>query len=387
LGTEGIQKGHMTLHARSVTSTAGTPDDIFDKVLERVLESGEIKVWKAKEIAEELRNKQEASSIHPDIKTDGTKSFGYGKIIITGEHAVVYGKHAVAAPIALKMRANVWNRPKGICLIIPDWGVEHLLQFEGHHRYSVYQALEMILTELKLRDKAMTIKVTPEFPKAMGMGGSAALAVGIIRALNVHYNLNLTQEDIRKLSFKSEDIIHGGASGIDNTVSTYGKLISYQKAEPPNIKTIDLRRDIPIVIGISGVESMTSKMVKHVRDAYHEHPDWYGQIFERMDELSLEARRAIKHMNLPKLGMIMNMNHGYLNTLSVSSPEVEELVTIARSAGALGAKLTGGGGGGAIAALCDSAEMQQRVQAQIEVAGYESLITEIKASISSNANN
>jgi hydroxymethylglutaryl-CoA reductase len=106
-----------------------------------------------------------------------------------------------------------------------------------------------------------------------------------------------------------------------------------------------------------------------------------------MDELSLEARRAIKHMNLPKLGMIMNMNHGYLNTLSVSSPEVEELVTIARSAGALGAKLTGGGGGGAIVALCDSAEMQQRVQAQIEVAGYESLITEIKASISSNANN
>ncbi|HLR31934.1 MAG TPA: mevalonate kinase, partial [Fodinibius sp.] len=382
LGTEGIQKGHMTLHARSVASTAGTPEELFDKVLERLLESGEIKVWKAKEIIDELRREQQqvtAASI--EREANGSESFGYGKIILTGEHSVVFGKHAVAAPIALKMKAKVWERPEDVCLIIPQWGVEHILQFEGDHRYSVYRSLEMILKELDLRGKAMTIKVTPEFPKAMGMGGSAALAVAIIRALNQHYELGLTEEDIRELSYKSETIIHGTASGIDNTVSTYGQLISYRKDEPPEIERLSLSRDIPIVIGISGIESMTSKMVRRVREARNRQPEWYDTLLDPMNELSLKAREAIEELDLAKLGLIMNLNHGYLNTLSVSSPEVEELVETARAAGALGAKLTGGGGGGAMVALCDSAEMQQQVQERMQQAGYDGLITEIKASI------
>lgn len=382
LGTEGIQKGHMTLHARSVASTAGTPEELFDKVLERLLESGEIKVWKAKEIVEELRREQqEVIELSTETEAEGTESFGYGKIILTGEHSVVFGRHAVAAPIALKMKAKVWDRPEDVCLLIPQWGVEHILQFEGDHRYSVYRSLEMILTELGLKDKAMTIKVTPEYPKAMGMGGSAALAVAIIRALNEHYGLELTDEDVRELSYKSETIVHGTASGIDNTVATYGKLISYRKDEPPEIETLNLSRDIPIVIGISGVESMTSKMVRRVRKAHNRQPDWYEELLDRMDKLSLEAQKAIEKADIHQLGLIMNLNHGYLNTLSVSSPEVEELVEVARDAGALGAKLTGGGGGGAMVALCDSAEMQQQVQQRMQEAGYDGLITEIKASV------
>lgn len=381
LGTEGIQKGHMTLHARSVASTAGTPNELFDKVLERLLESGEIKVWRAKEIIEDLRKEQEETTIPANIETDSTESFGYGKIIISGEHSVVYGKHAVAAPIALKMKAKVWDRSDGICLLIPDWGVEHFLKFGGDHRYSVYQTLEMILKALDLQDKNMTIKVTPEFPKAMGMGGSAALAVGIIRALSSHYELNLSQEDVRELSFESENIIHGTASGIDNTVSTYGQLISYRKNNPPEIEKLSLIEDIPIVIGISGIESMTSHMVRRVREGHDQHPELYSDLLNRMDELALESRKAIESVDLPKLGMIMNLNHGYLNALGVSSPEVEELVDIARSAGALGAKLTGGGGGGAMVALCDSTKMQQVIHRKMKEAGYDSLITEIKASV------
>src|SRR5699024_12358475 len=99
------------------------------------------------------------------------------------------------------------------------------MHFGEDHRYPVYRTLEMSLTELNLQDRAMTIKVTPEYPKAMGMGGSAALAVAVIRALNDHYKLQLSEEDIRELSFKSETIIHGTAYGIDNTVDNYGKLI------------------------------------------------------------------------------------------------------------------------------------------------------------------
>lgn len=380
LGTEGIQRGHMTLHARSVASTAGAPADLFEEVLERLVESGEIKVWKAKEIIEELQNKKKMGAVSAPVKAeDDEMSFGYGKIILTGEHSVVHGTHAVAAPITLKMKAKVWDHDKGVRLLIPRWGVEQTIEFGADHKYSIYSSLEMILDHLDLRDKGMNIEVFPEVPRAMGMGGSAALAVAIIRALNKHFELGLGDDDVRRLSFESEDIVHGGASGIDNTVSTYGNLITFQKGTPPEMKTITLKESIPIVIGLSGVESMTSKMVNQVREQAEKYPKWYKQIFAQMDELALSSKEAIEARDLDELGMIMNMNHGFLNILGVSCPEVEELVEIARQNGALGAKLTGGGGGGAMIALCDNEKTQKSIQKQMHKAGYDALATEIKS--------
>ncbi|MDR9417842.1 hydroxymethylglutaryl-CoA reductase, degradative [Gracilimonas sp.] len=380
LGTEGIQRGHMTLHARSVASTAGAPADLFEQVLERLVESGEIKVWKAKEIVAELQKEKSIGKVTaPTPDKDDDMSFGYGKIILTGEHSVVHGTHAVAAPITLKMKAKVWDHDKGVRLMIPRWGVEQTLEFGADHKYSIYKSLEMLLDHLDLRDKPMNIEVFPEVPRAMGMGGSAALAVAIIRALNKHFELGLGDDDVRRLSFESENIVHGGASGIDNTVSTYGNLIMFQKGTPPKMDTLHLEESIPIVIGLSGVESMTSKMVRQVREQAEKYPNWYQQIFDQMNELALASKKAIEERNLNELGMIMNMNHGYLNTLGVSSPEVEELIEIARRNGALGAKLTGGGGGGAMIALCDSESTQQKIQKKMHESGYDALIAEIKS--------
>ena len=378
LGTEGIQRGHMTLHARSVASTAGAPAHLFEEVLEKLVESGEIKVWKAKEIIAELKeNESDGETVAHSEMEESEWSAGYGKIILTGEHSVVYGKHAVAAPISLKMMARVRDRERDVVVMIPRWGVEQKLKFGDDHRYSIYRSLEMILDELNLRDRGMTIEIQPEVPRAMGMGGSAALAVSIIRALSNYFDLNLTEKEVRDLSFKSEDIIHGGASGIDNTVATYRELILYRKEEPPKMESLNLKKSIPIVIGLSGVESMTSGMVAKVRKAHERYPDWYEQIFNRMDELALASREALEQGDLPKLGEIMNLNHGYLNTLQVSCPEVEDLVQIARNSGALGAKLTGGGGGGAIIALCDSPETQQKVKESIRKNGYDAIMTQI----------
>lgn len=384
LGTEGIQRGHMTLHARSVTSTAGAPADIFEQVLERLVESGEIKVWKAKEIIEELKQqKLNAGTVAAEEEPDDHTSFGYGKIIIAGEHSVVHGTHAVASPITLKMKARAWPRTEDqdVHVMIPRWGVEQKLEFGADHKYSIYHSLEMILDSLNLRNNGLNLEIFPEVPRAMGMGGSAALAVAIIRALNDQFKLSLTDKEVQELSLKSEHIVHGGASGIDNTVSTYGNLIMFQKGEPPKMETITLKKSIPIVIGLSGVESMTAKMVARVRESQKKYPDWHQKIFEQMDELALASREAIENYDLERLGMIMNLNHGYLNVLRVSSPEVEELVEISRNNGALGAKLTGGGGGGAMIALCDSQKTQEKVKEAIRKSGYDALVAEIKASI------
>ena len=384
LGTEGIQRGHMTLHARSVASTAGAPANIFEQVLERLVESGEIKVWKAKEIINELQQqKLKAGTAVVEQEPDDHTAFGYGKIIIAGEHSVVHGTHAVASPITLKMKARAWPRTEDqdVHVMIPRWGVEQKLEFGADHKYSIYHSLEMILDSLNLRNKGLNLEIFPEVPRAMGMGGSAALAVAIIRALNDQFNLGLTDKEVQELSLKSEHIVHGGASGIDNTVSTYGNLIMFQKGEPPKMETITLENPIPIVIGLSGIESMTAKMVSRVREAQKKYPEWHQKIFEQMDELALASREAIENYDLERLGMIMNLNHGYLNVLRVSSPEVEELVEISRNNGALGAKLTGGGGGGAIIALCDSQKNQERVKEAIRKSGYDALLAEIKASV------
>ncbi len=378
LATEGIQRGHMSLHARSVAMAAGATPEIFETVVERLIESNEIKVWKAKEIIEQLSQKQEQSAA--ELYLSPSKSdipTGHGKVILLGEHAVVYGSHAIAAPIPLAMQAVVNDSPdEGIHLIISRWGVEERLQKGKEYRYSIFKSLNLILNELGLEKENMKIEVFPYVPRAMGLGGSASLAVAIIRALAQKFKLNLSLEEISQLAFKSEQIVHGTASGIDNTLATYGKFLLFRKGNPPFIKEMQVPKPIRIVIGLTWSESLTAKMVARVRKAWENNKRLYNHIFKEIDRLVLQGVKAIEQYDLRQLGELMNINQGLLNALQVSGREIEELVEIARANGALGAKLTGGGGGGAIIALCpDNAE---KVATAIRNAGYRAYITDLK---------
>ena len=209
----------------------------------------------------------------------------------------------------------------------------------------------------------------------MGLGGSAALAVAIIRALSDFFHLNLSEEEIFRLSYRSETIAHGSASGIDNTLATYGKFVMFRKGDPPFMEELPVKEPIPIVIGISGVESLTAKMVAQVREAWQRNKSLYDRIFAEIDDLAVKAAEAIREYDLEKLGEYMNVNQGLLNALQVSSPELEEIISIARHNGAVGAKLTGAGGGGAVVALCP--EHAERVAGAIRKAGYKALVTKI----------
>jgi hydroxymethylglutaryl-CoA reductase len=221
----------------------------------------------------------------------------------------------------------------------------------------------------------MTIEVFPHIPRAVGLGGSAALAVAIIRALATYYDLDINDEEICSLAFESESIAHGSPSGIDNTLATYGKFTLFRKGNPPLMKELKTPKAIPIVIGLTGVESLTAKMVAGVRKAREGNRALCDNIFGEIDSLVMKSMKAIKSYDLDKLGEYMNLNQGLLNALQVSSPELEEIVAIARKNGALGAKLTGAGGGGAAIALCpDNAE---KVSVAIRKAGYATLVTQI----------
>jgi hydroxymethylglutaryl-CoA reductase len=372
LATEGIQKGHMTLHARTVVTAAGTPPDIFDEVLDRLVQSGVIKVWKAQEIIGEIeKERRAASGRRVTRKEESAMGVGYGKVVILGEHAVVYGRHAIAAPVPMTIKALVEDCDEGIHLIIPRWGVEYQLASNPHDRRSFERPAGVVLDELGLSGRGMRIEVFPEVPRSMGLGGSAAMAVAIVRALDKHFKLGLTDEEVNRLAFESEKVAHGSPSGLDNTLACYGKPLVYRAGDPPMVEPLNIATPIPAVIGMTGYEGLTAKTVGRVRKAWKQDPKLYERLFDQIDTLTLRGVQAIQDNDIASLGELMNVCHGLLNALQVSTPELEQLVDICRENGALGAKLTGGGGGGSIIAVCEGDT--EPVVSAIRSAGFQAV--------------
>ena len=377
LATDGIQKGHMTLHARSVVKAADTPHHLFDKVLEKLIFSEEIKVWKAREILEELK-KSDSKSINTksakESVSDSVEGIGHGKIILLGEHSVVYGRHAVAVPAPVNIRTKVQDTEDEILLMIPSWGVEYRLDKNPEKRQSFEKPAGLILDQMGLSKQGMKIEVFSDIPRGMGLGGSAAIAVSIIKALNNHFKLTLNQDEINQMALESEKIAHGNPSGIDNTMATYGHPLIFRNGDNPLIEPLNINETFSILIGFSSTEGLTAKTVGIVRDLWKKNPGVYEKIFDEIDSLALQSIQAIQNNDFELLGQLMNINHGLLNTLQVSTPELERLIMIARESGALGAKLTGGGGGGAVIALCKDIDI---TKSAIESEGYETLVVEI----------
>ncbi len=373
LSTDGIQRGHMSLHARSVAVAAGTPRAYFDRVVDRLITEGDVKVWRAREILEEVR----AEGPEPEVPAGGGRGAGYGKIILLGEHAVLYGRHALAAPVDLAMRAVVAEGKKDIEILIPQWNVSERMVRGAPPRNSLEESLQLIVRELGLEEKALRIHLRSGVPRAMGLGGSAALAVSVIRALDDRFGLDLDDEVVNALAYRSEQHAHGRASGIDNSVATYGRPILFRRrdGETPEIRDVRVGRPTPVVVGLSRHEGLTAAMVARVARGREKTPKAYDRLFDEMDVLTLQGVEELESGDLEDLGRCMNVCHGLLNALQVSTHELEELIEIARHHGALGAKLTGAGGGGAVIALAP--EDPERIVQAMRAARYRAFITHL----------
>ena len=374
LATAGIQQNHMTLHARSVASAAGVPEELFDEVVERLIESGEVKVWKAEEVALQLTRK---SAVAAPEEAE-SRSSASGKVILLGEHAVVYGRSALAAPIPLTVEARVVDASEGVRLLIPRWGLEQRIASVSERPTGAAGMVATLLQQLDLDGRAMTIEAFPDVPRGMGLGSSAALAVSVIRALDRHFSLGLTDAAVNEFAFECERTAHGTPSGVDNTVATHGKLLLFRaraQGRSESIEEVKLPVPLPLVIGLTGKESLTAKSVARVGEFQRRSPARYDAVFDQIEMLTNAGAAAARDGSLLELGELMNLCHGFLNALQVSTKEVEELVEVARRHGAGGAKLTGGGGGGAIVALCPDGTDQ--VVSGIKAAGYEAFAFEV----------
>ncbi len=371
LATAGIQQNHMTLHARSVASRANVPDEFFDEVVDSLIESGDIKVWRAKEILSDIQ-----SPVH-HTETRDIRSSACGKVILLGEHGVVYGRQALAAPLPLAIEAKV-VKAKEKTIVIPRWGMEQTIHTVEEHPQGLIGVLAVLLEKLELTKENMTIEVFPNVPRAMGLGGSASMAVAIIRALADFYKLDLSLNEINSLALACEEAAHGSPSGVDNTIATFGKPLLYRKAlEESDCEYSFLKPNepIPLVIGMTGKESFTANMVEQVRCARERRTGHYDRIFDQMGSMAASGADAFVQGDLEQLGDLMNLCHGLLNAMLLSTPELEELVRTARESGALGAKITGAGGGGSMVALCPGS--QQVVVDAMESSGYQALAFEV----------
>ena len=368
LTTAGIQQNHMTLHARSVASTAQVPEEHFDTVVDALIESGDIKVWNAQEILKRLQNNTAvAQGTEP-------RSYASGKIILLGEHAVVYGRPALAAPIPLAVEARVVDSADTV-LLIPRWGIEQRVPPMSENPQGVTGILALLLERLDLASRALTIEAFPNVPRAMGLGGSSALAVAVTRALSDHFKLDLSNERVNELAFECERAAHGTPSGVDNTIATYGSTLLFENNGSPSFQEVRPAGSVSIAIGISGKESLTATTVAQVRKAWERQPERYERIFDQIGDLTRAGTEALQDGAYQELGELMNLCQGYLNALQVSTPELEELIHIARRRGAVGAKLTGGGGGGSVIALCpDGAD---DVVDAMQDSGFEALSFEL----------
>lgn len=382
LSTEGIQPGHMRLHARSVAVAAGASEEQFEEVVDWLVASGDIKVWKAQKIIETLKGGATPTGTIditplPPAKLDPKANVGYGKIILLGEHSVVYGHHAIAAPLSLVIRAEVTGFTATSELQISGWDSDPAAHNPAGARLAERVAA-LIAERLGVADTPVHVDVVPELPRASGLGASAALAVAVIRAIVHRFGLTVSDEQISQLAFECEQLVHGTPSGIDNTVATFGRMILFRKADTGNeIQNIHAPTPIPVVVGLTGVRSLTADTVSRVHAGWLKNPQHYEAIFSEIDDLVMTGMGAISQGDLPALGEVMNLNHGLLNALQVSSPELEAAVDLARRSGALGAKLTGGGGGGAMIAIAEPDRIHS-VASTLDVAGYQTYLTEIR---------
>ena len=279
-----------------------------------------------------------------------------GKIILFGEHAVVYGRPAIAAPVS-QLRATAVITPhehSGIRLIAPDLDTDVMLaDLPEDHALAV--AVQQVKLAAKLdKDLNCSINVTSQIPIASGLGSGAAIAAAVIRALANYLGIPELQENevVSQLTYEVEKIHHGTPSGIDNTVVSYEQPVFFIRQAPKNlIEPFVVKRPLHLLIGNTGVRSSTRDAVLDVRRQWEANPETFEDIFDACGQIAQSARTAIEQGDIAQIGKLMRENHTWLQKMTVSSPELDKLVLAAMDAGALGAKLSGAGRGGNMIAL------------------------------------
>jgi len=305
------------------------------------------------------------------------KASAPGKIILFGEHAVVYGRPSLAVPVT-QVHADVEisdSASAGIWIQAPDINLHAELNTlpSDHPIASVIHNLFFLSRVSPFPN--LNIKITSTIPVASGLGSGAAVTIALTRALSAYINYSMTDEQINAFAYEIEKLHHGTPSGIDNTVITYSKPVYFIKGQP--IETFQVAQPFTIVIGDTGISAPTKESVGNVRKLWDADRASWELIFDNVGGIAKRARDAIESGEWKQLGELMNQNHVLLQGMTVSSPELDQLVIAANNQGALGAKLSGGGRGGNMIALVEPNQAEVVAKSLVEAGAKRTIITQI----------
>ncbi len=300
---------------------------------------------------------------------------GYGKVILFGEHFVVHNVPSIVSAMAKATTATV-ERSEG-----PGWTLDDQRPATpGYKEDKLEQqrdSIERVLRAAGIDTSKAPIKITlsGDLTAASGVGASAASCVAIARALSDEFNLGFSDQRVNEIAYEGEKAYHGTPSGVDNTAATYGGLIWFVRGKP--LEQIPIKKPVEVVIGNTGRVANTEAAVAGVRERKQRDPQKYDKLFKEAEELANIAKRALVAYELRAVGKLMDTNHLLLQSIEVSSKELDFLVELARESGALGAKMTGGGLGGNMVALTPGKDLQDKVARAIRDAGFDVVMTRI----------
>lgn len=287
-----------------------------------------------------------------------------GKLILLGEHSVVFGHPALAAALPFGVRMEAEPADDGVVLVGADIPADP----------RVAEATARIAAIVGVT--GARVRVTSELPAGGGLGSSAAFAVALARALGA-LNGGVDEAQVAEAALASELLFHGRPSGVDHTACARGGIILYRRGEPPEVQSVRPARPLSLVIALSGRARSTGAKVASLHAKMADDAPRWAPVVSRMGALSIDGARAIEAGELSALGALMDEAHGLLVRCELSCPELDEIVRLAKGAGALGAKLTGAGGGGAAIALVEDPAPVARA---IRSAGYDVRLASLGAS-------
>ncbi len=283
---------------------------------------------------------------------------------------MVKGKPAIVTAINLYAKTYLYplENNKHI-LFLKQYGKTIDLDKPGetHREFKQFiRIYEIISNEYDL-SKGFKAVIDSEIPIAAGMGSSASTAVSLIHAL-LRYSINdegFRLEDVNRVAYEAEKIVHGKPSGIDNTIATYGGTIYYRQG---NIKRLNIRwpDNIVFIIVNSNIKRNTGEVVLRVLERYERHIEIYKHVYDAAEALVDKAYRLILENNFDELGELMMINQGLLYSIGVSLPELEEIIGIINKSGALGAKISGAGYGGIVYGITYMDKLQKTISKLIK---------------------
>ena len=295
----------------------------------------------------------------------------FGKTILIGDQFVLEEVPAIVAALPFETECRV-ERTDGEGWTLEDNRIEvpgYKKKKENDHKESINRILEVM--EIDVKKNPIKITLGGSLLAGSGVGSSAASCVSLARALNDEFDLGYDQARINHVGWEGEFAYHGVPSGVDNTASTYGGIISYRiENGEKKFDQIAVEKPIDVVLANSGITANTKLMEKITERNKTEDPELFASRLQTIVAQGREMKSALESSDLAKVGQLMTANHQIVAKIGFSHEILDHLCQVGLENGALGAKVTGGGMGGYMVSLTPGRELQEKIAGLYEKEGY-----------------